>query len=114
MALNKETTITTNGATNIGRISVVDQGARNNMRIYVSGTFDGGTMIIQSSPDGGTTKFDEKDLSGSVYSITAQDSFDLSPVPAGDHICQDIEYYAVLSGAGSPSITVRFYAERVL
>lgn len=72
----------------------------------VSGTFGGGTFKLQISLDGGTTKVDLKDYSGANYSATADDNFNVE-LGGGNKLSDAPILYGVLSGATSPSITVR-------
>lgn len=69
------------------------------------GTFGGGTLSYAISTDGGTTKVAMKDISGSSYSATANDSVNIS-TGVSNHNGREPIIYAVLTGATSPSITI--------
>jgi hypothetical protein len=93
-------TINANGTTDLGYAGRVPRNGRYLGTVFVSGNFGGGTLKLQASADGGTTKFDIPDQSGNVVSFTAQAMRNLELGTGG------INLYAVLSGATSPSITV--------
>lgn len=75
---------------------------------YAYGTFSSGTIAWKWSPDNGETLLDMNDLSGSAITSTANDSF-TSNIATGSNNSDPIAFYAVLSGAGSPSITIGYY-----
>lgn len=98
------TTITANGATEIARIT---SSVLYKATISIYGTWSSGTATIQMSVDGGTTKVDLEATVGTAFSATANKIFNLSEtVMRGDNTTPVI-LYATLSGAGSPSLTVK-------
>lgn len=74
--------------------------------ITVTGTFGGGTFKLQTSVDGGTTKVDAKDGTGTTWSITANGQVTIR-IPCANVLPEStLSLYGDLSGATSPSITV--------
>jgi hypothetical protein len=77
--------------------------------VYITGAggnnFGSGTVTLQSSPDGGTTKVTMKNLSGTTYSATSNDSVNLS-LGSGATNSDAIKVYAVMTGSTNPSVTV--------
>lgn len=69
------------------------------------GTFSGGMLTYQVSTNGGTTKVNLKDYSGTVYTATADDAVTMDLGVASINGREPI-LYAVLTGAGTPSITI--------
>lgn len=76
--------------------------------IAVSGSFGGGTVTLQMSPDGGTTKIPLKDQSGSVWSITANDAIDIILGTGGKNNDQII-LYATNTGGTEISLTANVF-----
>jgi hypothetical protein len=70
----------------------------------VYGSFGGGTVNLQMSPDGGTTKINLRDING-VVAITDNNAVDIA-LGCGAKNSDNILLYAVLSGATAPSLTV--------
>lgn len=71
---------------------------------FVTGTFGGGTLAWQWSPDGGTTKLALKDLTGTAITSTAADSFNGTMGTASKNGEEPI-LYATLTGSTNPSLT---------
>lgn len=83
----------------------------NNLDLYmatimVSGTWGGGTIAWKVSPDGGTTKLTMKDASGTAYASTADDNFTIN---LGNGDTESPQFYASLTGATSPSLTITVF-----
>jgi len=97
-------TITADGTT---LIAVVKRNAdRENYKanVYAKGAWGSGTLKLQWSPDGGTTKIDVTDLTYVVPTLTANGSL---PIEFGKpNMTSTVYLYAVLSGATGPSLTV--------
>jgi len=79
--------------------------------LHVYGTFGGGTVKLQVSPDGGTTKNDYKDLSGVVWTATAADVVSFEICGGGTNSTPQ-KLYITLTGATAPSISVVLYDNR--
>lgn len=79
--------------------------------IFVYGTFGGGTVNLQASPDGGTTKINLRDVTGTVVAVTANDAYNLRLGEAGRNGAA-IKVYATISGATSPSVSVDVFDNR--
>jgi hypothetical protein len=79
--------------------------------VFVYGTFGSGTLKLQASPDGGTTKIDLPNLSGTAISVTANGIYNIQ-LGNGNALGADIILYAVLTGATNPSLTVAIYDNR--
>lgn len=75
---------------------------------FAYGTFGGGTVAWQWSPDGGTTKLAMNDFNGNAVVSTANDSF-FADMETGDKNNDKVNLYATLTGATSPSLTVGVY-----
>lgn len=79
------------------------------MTVFVVGgggnDFGGGTVTIQASPDNGTTKVTLKDVAGTVVSITEDDIYNIRLLYAGK-LGEEIEIYATMAGATSPTVDV--------
>jgi hypothetical protein len=73
--------------------------------VNIFGTFGSGTVALNMSTDGGTTKVAIKNASGSAYTTTAADNFNME-LGNGGRYNDDILIYATLSGATNPSITI--------
>lgn len=73
--------------------------------VYIYGTFGGGTVALQSSPNGGTTKLALKDFSGTAFTATADDNIPIQ-LGTGDKNSDRVKLYAVLTGSTAPSITI--------
>lgn len=73
--------------------------------------FGGGTVTIQASPDGGTTKTTLKDVAGTVVSITENDVYNIRLGYAGK-LGQEIEIYATMAGGTAPSVNVVAFDNR--
>jgi len=83
--------------------------------LFAKGTeFDGGTITIQVSPDGGTTKFTAKDTNGADVTFTANGYTNIllgNGAKNGEHIT----VFADLSGAsGSADVEVIAFDVRFL
>jgi len=79
---------------------------------FVRGTFGSGTVVLQFSPDGGTTKITGKDWTGTALSATAASMFVLQPMGNGSHNDHFITVYATISGSTNPAITVELFDNR--
>ena len=79
---------------------------------FISGTFGSGTVKLQFSPDGGTTKFDSKDWSGTAISTTANAMFVTQPMGSGDKLTDFISVYATITGSTNPSVSVSLFDNR--
>lgn len=80
--------------------------------VFVTGDFDGGTVTIQASPDGGATKVTLKDVAGTVVSITEDDVYNIRLGYAGK-LGQEIILYATMAGSGgSPDVDVVAFDNR--
>lgn len=75
--------------------------------INAYGTFGGGTLSYSISTDGGTTKTQMKDLTGTAYSTTTADAINvILGVPSNNVAARQTILYAVLSGSTSPSLSI--------
>jgi len=80
--------------------------APNRATLWVIGTFDSGTVTLQSSPDGGTTFVDVPDAVGAAVAFTSDGMTNIelygnqNPIPG-----EQVKLRLVLAGAGSPAIT---------
>lgn len=68
--------------------------------IALQGTFGGGTVTLQMSPDGGTTKIGLKDQTGVAYSATANDTIDIQLGTGGGNADQILLYATNTGGTG--------------
>ncbi len=75
--------------------------------VAIQGTFGGGTVTLFQSLDRGTTKIQVRDLAGTLYSTTSNDTF-AWVIPGGNSDSQnsEIKLYATLAGATSPNLNV--------
>ena len=80
--------------------------------IVAGGTFGGGTIKYQLSVDGGTTKIDMKDTTGSPYSTTTADIISIPNLGAGVRNTDAPIIYAVLTGSTSASININVVDNR--
>ena len=71
--------------------------------ITLAGTFGGGTMKLQMSPDGGTTKVDLEDQSGTVWSATANRTVNIQ-LGTGGALNDQIILYALNTGGTGISV----------
>lgn len=69
------------------------------------GTFGGGTIAWEISPDGGTTKLPLLDASGNAITSTTNDNFTSNLAGGADNFDAP-KLYAIVTGATSPSINV--------
>lgn len=77
---------------------------RPDTELNIWGTMGGGTITLESSPDGGTTWLSIPDENGDAFSATVAGIYPNLLVPYGDNI------RATLSGATSPNIYVTIKA----
>ena len=91
--------ITANGNVDMGYVGEVPRFQTYLGTLFVAGTFGGGTLKFQASPDG-TNWLDIPDQSGNAVSFTAAGMKNLEFGTGG------IKLRAVLSGATSPNINV--------
>ena len=73
--------------------------------------FGSGTVTIQASPDGGTTKVTLKDVGGTTVSITTDDVYNIRLGYAGK-LGEEIELYATMQGATSPTVDIVAFDNR--
>lgn len=73
--------------------------------------FGSGTVTIQASPDGGTTKVTLKDVGGTTVSITADDVYNIRLGYAGK-LGEEIDIYATMSGSTSPTVDIVAFDNR--
>jgi hypothetical protein len=73
--------------------------------IAVSGDFDGGTVTLQMSPDGGTTKINLRDVTGTIASITAADAYNIE-LGFGGTNGDNIKLYATMDGSSESTTGV--------
>lgn len=76
--------------------------------IAVSGDFDGGTVTLQMSPDGGATKINIRDVTGTIASITANDAYNIE-LGLGSTNGDNIKLYATMDGSTSPDVSVAVF-----
>lgn len=76
--------------------------------ITAYGTWGGGSLAWNLSPDGGTTLIPIKDLTGTAMVSTANDMFNVE-FGAPHRNTETLKVYAVLTGSSSPSITIDLY-----
>ena len=99
---NRTYNLTADGSTFIGKAQSPD-------RLYtaylsISGTFGSGTVTVQTSADGGTTKLDLEDA-GSAITATADKNLNIQ-IPATSFSDDAAEVYLTVSGSSSPDIDV--------
>ena len=73
--------------------------------VFVTGSFGSGTVTIQASPDGGTTKVTLRDVAGTIVSITDNDVYNIRLGYAGK-LGEEIQLYATIAGATTPDVDV--------
>lgn len=76
--------------------------------IALQGTFGGGTVTLQMSPDEGTTKINLKDQTGSDYSTTTNDTINIQLGAAGGNSDQIRLYATNTGGTGISMIATVF------
>jgi len=76
--------------------------------IFATGTWGGGTMTFQASPDGGTTKVTLLDQSGAAVSLTANGMVNIE-LGSGSSTTDDIGIYANLSGSAGATLAVTIF-----
>lgn len=74
--------------------------------VAIQGTFGGGTVTLFQSLDGGTTKIQVRDLSGTLYSTMSNDTFIWSIPGLPDSRASEIRLYATLAGSTSPNLSI--------
>lgn len=79
---------------------------------FTTGTFGGGTLALQYSPDGGATKYTGKDFTGNSMSSTAAAVYTTQPIGNGASLGEYISLYANLSGSTAGSVTVTVFDNR--
>jgi hypothetical protein len=102
------TTITNTTATQIAIARKPRNADKYIATIAASGTFGGGTFKVQMSPDGGTTKIDLKDQSGSAWSATANDVINIELGDCGT-LSDGIILYGVNTGGTGINMTVNVF-----
>lgn len=83
-----------------------------NGTFFIHGTFGSGTLVIQASPDGGTTKVALKDFTGNAISATSAAVFNSQPMGNTNINTKQITLYAVLSGSTNPVLSVDLFDNR--
>lgn len=76
--------------------------------IFAAGAFGGGTITIQASPDGGTTKVNLRDISGSVVAITQDDAYNVR-LGFADKLGEEIKLYATMAGGAAQDVDVTVF-----
>ena len=101
----RATAITANGTYEIAKVHLKSNVTEYLATITSFGTFGGGTITIQLSPDGGTTKITQDSSPGTPYSATANSTINFRSGGGSDNTSSPI-LYATLSGATNPSLTI--------
>lgn len=78
--------------------------------IVCYGTFGGGTITIQMSPDGGTTKMDVPNQAGASTTFTANSVQNIE-LGNGDGLTA-MKLYATMAGSTSASVVVEVWDNR--
>lgn len=104
----RTTAITDTSATEIAMVVKPHNATTYNATICVSGTFGGGTVTLQLSPDNGTTKIPLKDQSGSVWSATANDVIEIE-IGNSSHNSDNPILYATNAGGVGVNMTVTVF-----
>lgn len=73
--------------------------------------FGSGTVTLQASPDGGTTKINLRDVAGTLVSITDDDAYNIR-LGNGNNLADTITLYATMAGATAPTVQVAVYDNR--
>lgn len=76
--------------------------------IIAWGSWGGGTITWQISPDGGTTKLALKDISGNSQTSAADDNFTIE-LGAGRNLTDAPKLYATLAGSTAPILNIVVY-----
>jgi opacity protein-like surface antigen len=76
--------------------------------VFFGGSFGGGTITLQASPDAGTTKISETNLSGTAFSMTSAGSIEVD-LGNADTTATQIRLYAVMTGSTSPTVTATVF-----
>jgi hypothetical protein len=79
--------------------------------VFATGAFGSGTVTIQASPDGGTTKVTLKDVGGTTVSITQDDVYNIRLGYAGK-LGEEIKLYATMQGATDPDVAITAFDNR--
>lgn len=79
--------------------------------IFVFGTFGGGTVSIQASPDNGTTFITLNNEAGTAATFTANGMMNLK-TGVNDKLEGDLILYASIATATNPSLTVTVFDNR--
>lgn len=93
--------VTTSTATLIAKVKKQRGTDKYYATVYAFGTWDGATATLQSSPDGGTTKIDIEDSSGTALSATANKTLAVEFGVGGATLGDEIEIYATTTSAGA-------------
>lgn len=109
--MKSTTALTTNTSVQIGEAIRTVGSDIYEATIFVTGTFGGGTVVIQASPDNGTTKVTLKDTTGTVVSVTANDVYNVRLGNANKN-GDSIKLYATMSGSTSPTVSVAVFDNR--
>lgn len=85
--------------------------------IFAGGTgttdFGGGTVTIQASIDGGTTKITVNNMAGTAASFTAAGMLNIALGGPGNNIAADqLKLYATIATATNPVVPVTVYDNR--
>lgn len=81
--------------------------------VYGTGgnNFGSGTVTLQASPDGGTTKINLRDVAGTLVNIVDNDAYNIR-LGNGNSLGDSITLYATMAGATSPSVQVDVFDNR--
>lgn len=97
--------VTADGSTLLTVIKRQATSELSKLTVYATGTWGGGTLKLQWSPDGGVTKFDLKDKVYSVPTLSAN-----GYIPGIEftkpNMTSTVYLYAVLSGSTTPNLTI--------
>jgi len=102
MARHEFTGISADGDTSLGKFYNPRRDNPPRGTVYVFGTFGGGTVTLQSSPDGGTTFIDVPDSTGAATTLTANGMVNFELFSDAE---EPIELNLNLAGATAPSLT---------
>lgn len=109
--MKSNTTITTNTSVKIADV-IRPQGLDAwEASIVVSGSFGGGTIKFQLSPDAGTTLIDLKDASGVVVSLTSADVYNIRLGNSNKNFDQPT-IYANLAGSTAAAVAIAVFDNR--
>ncbi len=102
-------TITSNASVLIGRINRPRAADFYGATLLLRGTFGGGTVTVQVSPDNGTTLLTLETPSGVGLAATANRCITLPLIGNGSTNADQLQLYVTVAGATSPNITVDLF-----